>query len=192
MQFSTASKKPAQDTTSLFVALYLILLAFFIILTKDLSFDEYKQTTAMRSLLETFGRPKEESIVFGRLDNVKLDDYSTEIEKLIRNYGTIYTTNNEDVVKVKIPQSVLYYGDESHFHNDKMTDMMQLTSILKRWTDSEPVHISVTLSETNLKQDRERLDFFYKRIFGKKPMVGLRTEHDALEKNVEIKIERNL
>ena len=176
MQFSTASKKPTQDTTSLFVALYLILLAFFIILTKDLSFDDYKQTIAIRSLQETFGRPKEQQIVFGRLDNVKIEDFSLQLEEVTKKYGAISTSANEDRVKVKIPLSKIYYADEATFRNEKMDDMMTITHILRRWSEKESLRVSVYLNETKFEQDAERLKFFQKRIGGLNSMIGLRMD----------------
>lgn len=189
MQFSTASKKTDQDSTiGLFVALYLILLAFFIILTKDLSFNEYKQTTAMRSLYETFGRPKEQLIVFGRLSDVQLEDYSIRIEKLVRGYGTVETNNNQDLIKVTIPLDAIYYGDEDTFRNDKLNDMMNLTSLIKNWADSEQIRISLLLGETNIEQDSQRLKFFHERIFGNKPMAGVQPNGT----DMEITIERDL
>lgn len=193
MQFSTASNKSnTESTTGIFVALYLILLAFFIILTKDLSFNEYKQTEAMRSLAETFGRPKQESIVFGRLNNVKLEDFSMEIEKSIKGYGTVSTTNNEDKIIVNIPQDAVYYADQYNFRNEKLDDMMNMTGIIKRWSDSETLRITINLDETNIEQDRKRIEFFKRRIFGENPMIGLNFTPDKENKAIEIIIERNL
>lgn len=189
MRFSTVSRKANQDsTTGLFVALYLILLAFFIILTKDLSFNDYKQTIAMRSLQETFGRPKEQSIMFGRLADVKIDEFSLQIEKLIKDYGQIATSSNEDRLKVIIPLEAIYYSDEKDFRNEKIDDMMRLTSIIKRWANIENMRISVRLGETNIAQDNDRLEFFEKRTFGESHMVGISTN----SKNLEINIERNI
>jgi hypothetical protein len=193
MQFSTASKKTnLESTTGIFVALYLILLAFFIILTKDLSFNEYKQTQAMRSVSETFGRPKIQSIVFGRLNNVKLEDFSVEIESAIKKYGKIATTNNEDKIIVTIPQQALYYADQYNFRDEKLDDMMNLTSIIKRWSDNENLRITINLDETNFEQDKKRLEFFNKRIYGKKPMIGLKLNKGSETKNLIIQIERNI
>lgn len=193
MQFSTASKKSnIESTTGIFVALYLILLAFFIILTKDLSFNDYKQTIAMRSLGETFGRPKQQSIVFGRLNNVKLEDFSMELEKAVKDFGTVSTTNNEDKVIVTIPLQAIYYGDQYKFRDERLDDMMNLTAIIKRWSDSENLKIIISLDETNLEQDKKRIDFFKKRVYGDDPMIGLNLEQKSDVKNVEIVIERNL
>ena len=190
MHFSTASKKSNQDsTTGIFVALYLILLAFFILLTKDLSFDDDKKTVAMRSLGDTFGRPQTQTFAFGRMANVKIEDYALKIEKAIKGYGVVNINIDQDNLKVIMPLEELYFGDESNFRNNRIDNMMELTAIIKNWADAEQIRISVNLSETNFTLDQQRLEFWRNRVYGKKPSIGLKIDS---EKSLEIAIERDL
>ena len=190
MHFSTASRKSNQDsTTGVFVALYLILLAFFILLTKDLSFDDDKKTIAMRSVGETFGRPQQQEVAFGRMANVKIEDYALKIEKIIKAYGAVTINTDQDKLQISIPLSAIYFGDESDFRNERMDDMMALTSLLQNWTNVEQLHISANLTETNFALDQQRLDFWRKRIYGEKPMIGLKID---TKNNLEITIERDI
>lgn len=189
MHSLTASKHQSnpESSISLFVSLYLILLAAFIILTKDLSFNEYKQTVAMRSLHTTFGRPKDQAILFGRLDQIKLEDYSLEIEKIIKKYGKVTTNNSEDLIKANIPLDALYYADESSFRSETIDDMILLTSLLKNWAGNEELRIQINMTETNLQLDQRRLDFFRKHSAGVRPLIGLKISDI---KELEIIIER--
>lgn len=178
-----------QDSTvGLFVALYMILLAFFIVLTKDLSFDHHKKTVAMRSLHESFGRPMEQPVVFGSLSQVTLEQYALEIEAITKDFGKVYTNLSEDIIKLRIPLKNIYFADEINFKDERIADMTRLVSILQRWQNTENIAITVQLSETDFKKDQKRLVFFSKNLSKMKNLVGIELDNNQeLEFIIEVK-----
>lgn len=191
MQFSTASSHTKRDlkqtSISMLVSLFLILLTIFVILSNGSSYDHNKQQAVKQSIEDTFSKKKKDAVIFGRLTYLKLDDHALELEKAVKKYGTITTNNDEDKLRITIPLSAIYYSDEPSFLSTSIADMMLLVSILKNWSDTETVHINVSLSETTPEQDEQRLNFFHKYIQGERPQIGIKI---SKEKTLDIIVER--
>jgi len=169
------------------VSLFLILLTIFVILSNGSSYDHNKQQAVKQSIEDTFSKKKKDAVIFGRLTYLKLDDHALELEKAVKKYGTITTNNDEDKLRITIPLSAIYYSDEPSFLSTSIADMMLLVSILKNWSDTETVHINVSLSETTPEQDEQRLNFFHKYIQGERPQIGIKI---SKEKTLDIIVER--
>jgi hypothetical protein len=165
------------------------LLTIFIILGKNSSYSENKANLVKKSIEDEFGSTKKKEVIFGRLANLKLDDYFLQIDKLIKSYGTTIISNDQDKLKILIPLEAIYYADEANFRNERMDDMMQLSGILKNWADNENIHIQVNMSETVYALDEKRLNFFRQNIKGERPLVGLKL---SKVKNLEIIVERRI
>jgi len=189
MQFSTVFNKPAvASNAALIVSLFLILLTIFIILSHNSSYDPNKMNLVKQSVEDIFGTKKKD-VIFGRLANLKLDDYFIQIDKIVKSYGSVVTSNDEDKLEISIPLQAIYYSDEYNFRSERMDDMMQLITILKNWSDNENIHIKANLSETVFELDLKRLDFFRRNIAGENPLIGLKISKD---KRLDIVIERKI
>ncbi|PIR32847.1 MAG: hypothetical protein COV36_03455 [Alphaproteobacteria bacterium CG11_big_fil_rev_8_21_14_0_20_44_7] len=181
MHFSTAyeaKNTSLPSSVTIFVALYLILLAFFIILTKDLSFDQHKKTVAMRSLQETFGRPKIQMIKFGRLNEVKIEDFPAEIEKIFGQSATVIVPIAGDDVTVIIDKDYLYYSDEVNFKPEQIEKMMDFRALLAEWHEVANPEFIISLSESSYELDSARLEYFRNNLAGARLSTGLTSDSD--------------
>lgn len=184
MPFSTAyneklgGKKNDETPSSitLFVALYLIILAFFIILTKDLSFDEYKQTVAMRSLHENFGRPKVHENVFGSLEEMSVDQFPKRLDKIFGQSGTVEVDPDSGFVKLRVKKNFLYYADESEFKPRRAEQIEKLQRLVEQWYLADNPEFSVEMSLDEYELDKKRLQFFKDDFSGIVIEVGLLTD----------------
>lgn len=163
MPSSIAYKKKDNSVPSsiqLFVALYLIMLAFFIILTKDLSFDDYKQTTAMHSIYKTFGKPKSQKVLFGKLEQTKIEDFAGALENLFKDDAKIIVSANGERFRMEIDKSYLYYADEVSFRLDRIEQITEMRNILRQWSNKENPIFTASLSQENYALDKKRISYF--------------------------------
>lgn len=163
MHSLTASKQKDNSVPSsitLFVALYLIILAFFIILTKDLSFDDYKQTVAMHSIYKTFGRPKTQEVYFGVIDEGKIDDFHGEVEAIFGDQGKIIVSVDSSKFELHLDKDFLYFSDEVNFKPEVLDSIVALKDVIRRWHIAKQPSFLVGLSETDYEIDKQRIDYF--------------------------------
>lgn len=189
MRFSTVSKKDdssVSSSISLFVALYLILLAFFIILTKDLSFDEYKQTVAMHSLLKTFGHPKTQEIYFGVIEEGKIDEFPAAMKEIFRDNIEIIIPADNSHITLKFDKDYLYYPDEAKFKQEAFEKIIEFRDILRSWKERDNPKFTVRMSFSDYKTDKERLAYFRNRFGDISFFIGLDYNQDN---SVEIVID---
>ena len=147
------------STTAIFVSLYLILLCFFIVLTKDLSLDEKKSQAVMRSVYQKFGKPESENdITFGSIRKPILDDFVTDIEKLFGEYATVQTTIDGHITTITTQKSFFFFEDEASFRPDKTELLMKIAQLMKKWSAKEDTQFTILLSLDDYQDDKQKLE----------------------------------
>ena len=187
MHYSTASDNSVPSSITLFVALYLIILAFFIILTKDLSFDEFKKTVAMHSIYRTFGHPKTQEIYFGVIDEGKIDEFHAELETIFKEDAEYIMSPDNTKFTLKFKKDFLYFEDETYFKPEVLERIVQFRDVIRRWNTRDKPEFTVGISLSNYEADKQRLSYFQNRFGNIKFNAGMHIDNES---SLEIIVER--
>lgn len=139
MTENSGDKKPGGDTTSLFVSLYLIILAFFMVLNSISNQSQTKVKSATDSVTSAFDNPFEPDADFvdvtgGESTKFANDEFYEQLRGVFASligFEGRFPTQGGNVIRVEFNQSTLYEEESSDFRSDQQAFLTQLASFLK-------------------------------------------------------------
>lgn len=132
-------KKPGGDTTSLFVSLYLIILAFFMVLNSISNQSQTKVKSATDSVTRAFDNPFAPDADFVDITgeettNLPNDEFHEQLRGVFASlvgFEGRFPTQGGNVIRVEFDQSDLYEEESSQFKSNQQAFLTQLTNFLK-------------------------------------------------------------
>lgn len=132
-------KKAGGDTTSLFVSLYLIILAFFMVLNSISNQSQTKVETATQSVTRAFDNPFAPDANFvdvTEADNSELpnDEFYEQLQGVFASlvgFDKKFPTQGGNIIKVEFDQSDIYQDGLSDFRDDQEAFFFQLSRFLQ-------------------------------------------------------------
>lgn len=148
------NEKPADDTTGLFVSLYLIVLAFFVVMNSISNQDQNKVSAATESVTRAFKNPFEPEADFVDVSanqaavtpNDEFYDQILGVFASLVGFDGKFPTKGGDIVKVKFKLSNLFEEESSVFQADQQAFLQQLAVFLRGGRDSEKREIDIVVS----------------------------------------------
>ncbi len=134
-----ADKKPAGgDTTSLFVSLYLIILAFFMVLNSISNQSQSKVKSATESVTRAFDNPFAQDADFVDVTeadstNLPNDEFYEQLRGVFASligFEGRFPTQGGNAIRVEFDQSTLYEDESSEFRSDQQRFFDQLANFL--------------------------------------------------------------
>lgn len=132
-------KKPGGDTTSLFVSLYLIILAFFMVLNSISNQSQTKIKTATESVSRAFDNPYEPDADF--IDVTETEDTLLPNDEFYEQLQGVFASligfegkfpsQGGNVIRVEFDQRDVYEDDSSVFRDDQKAFFFQLSRFLQ-------------------------------------------------------------
>jgi|TARA_R110002096_G_scaffold435927_1_gene664304 hypothetical protein len=132
-------KKPGGDTTSLFVSLYLIILAFFMVLNSISNQSQTKVKSATDSVSRAFDNPfapEADFIDVSEADDSQLpnDEFYEQLQGVFASligFDKKFPTQGGNVIRVEFNQSDVYEEQSSVFRPDQEAFFFQLSRFLQ-------------------------------------------------------------
>lgn len=148
------SKKKSDDTTGLFVSLYLIVLAFFVVMNSISNQDQNKVNAATESVTRAFNNPYEPEADFVDVsaDEEALTPNDEFYEQILGVFASLvgfdgkFPTQGGNVVKVNFKTSDLFEEGASTFRQNQRAFLQQLSGFLAGGRDSEKREIDIVIS----------------------------------------------
>lgn len=139
MDESRKRGKAGGDTTSLFVSLYLIILAFFMVLNSISNQSQTKVKSATDSVTRAFENPFAPDADFidvtgGEETNLSNDEFYEQLRGVFASlvgFEGRFPTQGGNVILVEFDQSNIYEDDSSEFKNSQQAFLTQLGNFLK-------------------------------------------------------------
>lgn len=132
-------RKLSGDTTSLFVSLYLIILAFFMVLNSISNQSQTKVKSATDSVSRAFDNPYAPEADF--IDVSEQEDPSQPNDEFYEQLQGVFAsligfegrfpTKGGNVIRIEFSQSDIYYEESSEFREDQNAFFFQLSRFLK-------------------------------------------------------------
>lgn len=135
-------------TAALFVSLYVVILAFFILLTSNAQFDDKKTRIAIQSVNEAFSTEQElhvipftssvgnEAVVMQMFESIQTAVATQVPLEEIR----IITSGN--VMRMTMPVSSLYHEGQANLRSDRSTFYRTVSKIVSKWQKGAVIHLS--------------------------------------------------
>ncbi len=147
------TKKKSDDTTGLFVSLYLIVLAFFVVMNSISNQDQNKVNAATESVTRAFSNPYEPEADFVDVSanekaltpNDEFYDQILGVFASLVGFEGKFPTKGGDVVKVKFKTSNLFEDDSREFRPEQQAFLKQLSGYLAGGRDSEKREIDIVI-----------------------------------------------
>jgi len=147
-------KKKSDNTTGLFVSLYLIVLAFFVVLNSISNQDQNKVDAATESVTRVFENPFEPEANFVDVSANEAavtpnDEFSDQIRGVFASlvgFDGKFPTKGGDIVKVEVNLNDLYVEGSSEFRPDQHPFLEQLSAFLAGGRSSERREINFLIS----------------------------------------------
>jgi hypothetical protein len=155
--FEIADEGQVPSTAPLFVSLYIILVSFFVVLTKDLDLSSNQSGEAFRSVKQKFGKPEDQLQSYTQLVKPKFNEFVLELEKIFLTNAIIETTINGDRTSIISDKEFYFYADETNFKPQNTELIAKLQELLSKWNRRETLQITYKIGGTNFEQDKARL-----------------------------------
>lgn len=147
-------KIPSDDTTGLFVSLYLIMLAFFVVMNSISNQDQNRVSAATESVTRAFKNPFEPEADFVDVSanqtavtpNDEFYDQILGVFASLVGFDGKFPTRGGNVVKVKFRLSDLFEDNSNVFRDNQRAFLQQLAGFLKAGRDSEKREIDIVIS----------------------------------------------
>ena len=132
---SESSGKAGENSASLFVSLYLVILAFFILLNTIANIQQEKTEFAMNSLDQSFGFTKEDfaipqiQLVQRAGDEITTAQYLDSVGTLVREAVTLVDAKiieTGDTMHITLPVDSFYYENEAVIRAEHENFLMEL------------------------------------------------------------------
>ncbi len=148
------NKKQSDDTTGLFVSLYLIVLAFFVVMNSISNQDQNKVNAATESVTRAFSNPYEPEADFVDVSaneqaltpNDEFYDQILGVFASLVGFEGKFPTKGGDIVKVNFKTSDLFEDESSAFRLYQKAFLQQLADFLAGGRDSEKREIDIVIS----------------------------------------------
>lgn len=148
------SKKPSDNTTGLFVSLYMIVLAFFVVMNSISNQDQNKVNAATESVTRAFSNPFEPEADFVDVSandqavtpNDEFYDQILGVFASLVGFKGKFPTEGGDVVKVRFKTSDLFEDSTSVFRSNQQQFLQQLADFLAGGRESEKREIDIIIS----------------------------------------------
>lgn len=145
--------KSGDSTTGIFVSLYLIVLAFFVVLNSISNQVENKVNAATESVTRAFSNkyaPKAEfiDVVATESADTPNDEFYNQIKGLFASlvgFESKFPTGGGDVIKVSFKKELLFLPASSEFRTDQNKFFTQLVSFLNDGQENEKREIDFLL-----------------------------------------------
>ncbi|MBL4601494.1 MAG: flagellar motor protein MotB [Emcibacteraceae bacterium] len=133
------TKKPSGDTTSLFVSLYLIVLAFFMVLNSISNQSQTKVKSATDSVSRAFDNPFAPDADFidvtgDDASSLPNDEFYEQLQGVFASlvgFDEKFPTQGGNVIRVEFSQSDIYEDESSVFRADQNNFFAQLSRFLQ-------------------------------------------------------------
>lgn len=155
-----ARTQPKNNFAAILVSLYLVLLAFFIMLNAMSTIDEDRQKQAVESVTEAFSKIK--------IDNIDAPEWLAEpgLEVMIQNYfdemrdalamlapiQEMEIFETKDSLTVRFPADTLFTPLESAIRHRKEATLSDWAGIVKRWEETFRIEIEALVGGNPLGQ----------------------------------------
>jgi len=151
---SPEEKKPSDDTTGLFVSLYLIVLAFFVVMNSISNQDQNKANAATESVTRAFKNSFAPEADFvdvsantdSKTPNDEFYEQITGVFASLVGFEGKFPTQGGNVVKVKFRSRDLFEKGATSLRANQNEFIKQLSDFLKGGRDSEKREISIVIS----------------------------------------------
>ena len=148
------NKKKSDDTTGLFVSLYLIVLAFFVVMNSISNQDQNKVNAATESVTRAFNNPYEPEADFVDVsaNEEALTPNDEFYEQILGVFASLvgfegkFPTEGGSVVRVNFNTSDLFEEDTTVFRQNQNAFLHQLVGFLAGGRDSEKREIEIVIS----------------------------------------------
>ena len=151
------TKPLSDDTTGLFVSLYLIVLAFFVVMNSISNQDQNKVSAATESVTRAFKNPFEPEADFVDVSadqdavtpNDEFYDQILGVFASLVGFDGKFPTKGGSIVKVKFKLSDLFEPESSVFQKNQQAFLQQLAGFLRGGRESEKREIDIVISSGN-------------------------------------------
>lgn len=158
--FEVADEGRVPSPAPIFVSLYIILISFFVIMTKDLDLASTQSGDALRSVQKKFGKPENQMQSYSQMVKPAFSNFVLELEKIFGTDAIIQTTINGDKTSIISAKDFYFYADEINFKPQTTNILSQLQNVLNKWNNSEKIQITYKIGSTNYQQDKIRTKRF--------------------------------
>lgn len=153
-ELAKEKKSGSNDTTGLFVSLYLIVLAFFVVMNSISNQEQNKVNAATESVTRAFKNPFEQEAVFIDVTaNVTAETPNDEFYDQIKGvfaslvgFDGRFPTKGGNVVKIKFFAADLFREESSEFRPEQQAFLQQLSTFLSGGRQSEKREIDIVIS----------------------------------------------
>lgn len=147
-------KRQSDDTTGLFVSLYMIVLAFFVVMNSISNQDQNKVNAATESVTRAFNNPYEPEAGFVDVSaneqaltpNDEFYDQILGVFASLVGFEGKFPTKGGNVVKVRFKASDLFEENSSVFRTRQQVFLQQLAVFLAGGRNSEKREIDIVIS----------------------------------------------
>ena len=134
---SFASKNNANSTTGTFISLYLIIIAFFVVLNSVSNQSQTKMNDVEESLISEFYSDKdiEKSYLPNQKPSIKNSDFNYEVKTALSSligFDYHFPTGDGNVIKVSFEAKKLFIDKKITFKSNQEAFLKQLALFLKR------------------------------------------------------------
>lgn len=147
-QRSERDQPSPSNTAALFVSLYVVVLAFFIVLAANSQFDVEKTKTASQSVRKAFSTELETdvSVPLPSIGNeLSVTQFFEEMQKSIQSVVPIsemeVVTDGQTMI-LKMPVTSLFNRDDPHLRHDRRDFYNRLVEPVRKWRSGVELHLS--------------------------------------------------
>lgn len=147
-QRSERDQSSPSNTAALFVSLYVVVLAFFIVLAANSQFDVEKTKAASQSVREAFSSDLETDVPFfapsiGNELSVTqfFEEMQTSIQAVVPVSEMEVITDGQMMI-MKMPVTALFNRDDPHLRHDRRDFYNRLIAPMRKWRGGVELHLS--------------------------------------------------
>ena len=149
-------ESPKNDSAPLFVSLYVVLLAFFIMLNTMASVDHEKMEDAVSSIKHTFNyrtdlEPVVADVTPGVGTEISLTQFFAGVRRVAESYiplDQLEITSNNNTMFIRFPQSSIYMPEDASLRDSNNLLFSDLADIIKVWQPGLRVDIEYLVGYT--------------------------------------------
>jgi hypothetical protein len=161
------------SSATMLVSLFLILIVFFTVIISNSNMDAGKKNAVMESVKEKFGKVEDDTIRFGQVMPIKINDITKQLLSIFGEDAKIETSIDGSQTIVTLKKSSFFYNDETNLRGEKYEKMIELQRFLKTQEIYGKLHVTLLMGLEEYQKDSTRLNNM-KNIIGYNNMdIGL-------------------
>lgn len=147
-QRSEHDRSSPSNTAALFVSLYVVVLAFFIVLAANSQFDVEKTKTASQSVRKAFSTELETdvSVPLPSIGNeLSVTQFFKEMQESIQSVVPVTemeVITDGQMMVMKIPVTSLFNRNDPHLRHDRRDFYNRLAAPMRKWRNGVELHLS--------------------------------------------------